>query len=99
MAHIDFNKTAEEICNAVRGYYSWPCAFCFMDGKRLKVISAIPSNGKGAAGEVIENEGKLVVACKDGAVQFVTVQHEGSKAMSAADMLRGKGVALGTVLL
>lgn len=98
MAHIDFNKTAEEICNAVRGYYSWPCAFCFMDGKRLKVISAKPSNGKGAAGEVIENEGKLVVACKDGAVELVTVQPEGSKAMSAADMLRGKGVALGTVL-
>ena len=99
MAHIDFNKTAEEICNAVRGYYSWPCAFCFMDGKRLKVISAIPSSGKGAPGEVIGNEGKLVVACKDGAVQFITVQPEGSKAMSAADVLRGKGIALGTVLL
>ena len=99
MAHIDFNKTAEEICNAVRGYYSWPCAFCFMDGKRLKVISAIPSNGKGAPGEVIGNDDKLVVACKDGAVQFITVQAEGSKVMSAADMLRGKGIALGTVLL
>ena len=99
MAHIDFNKTAVEICNAVRGYYSWPCAFCFMDGKRLKVISAIPSNGKGAPGEVIGNDDKLVVACKDGAVQFITVQPEGSKVMSAADMLRGKGIALGTVLL
>ena len=99
MAHIDFNKTAVEICNAVRGYYSWPCAFCFMDGKRLKVISAIPSNGKGAPGEVIGNDDKLVVACKDGAVQFITVQAEGSKVMSAADMLRGKGIALGTVLL
>ena len=30
MAFIDFNKTADEIHNAVRGYYSWPCAFFFM---------------------------------------------------------------------
>ena len=98
MAHIDFNKTAEEICNAVRGYYSWPCAFCFAEGKRLKVIKAIVSSGKGAPGEVISNEDRLIVACKDGAVEFVTVQPEGSKAMSAADMLRGKGIACGAVL-
>lgn len=98
MAHIDFNNTAEEICNAVRGYYSWPCAFCFVEGKRLKVIKARVSSGKGTPGEVISNENHLTVACNDGAVEFVTVQPEGGKVMSASDMLRGKGVALGTVL-
>ena len=99
MAHIDFNKSADEICNAVRGYYSWPCAFCILDGKRLKVMSAISATGKGNIGEVIDNTNSLKVACKDGAVEFLTVQLEGSKAMKACDMLRGKGIALGTVLV
>ncbi len=99
MAHIDFNKTADQICNAVRGYYSWPCAFCMLEGKRLKVMSARRASGKGNIGEVIDNTDSLKVACKDGAVEFLTVQLEGSKAMSAADMLRGKGIALGTVLV
>ncbi|MBQ2316170.1 MAG: methionyl-tRNA formyltransferase [Clostridia bacterium] len=99
MAHIDFNKTADEICNAVRGYYSWPCAFCILDGKRLKVMSAISATGSGNIGEVIDNTNSLKVACKDGAVEFLTVQLEGSRAMSASEMLRGKGIALGTVLV
>ena len=32
-------KTADEICNAVRGFYSWPCAYCFINGKRVKVMN------------------------------------------------------------
>ncbi len=97
MAHLDFNKTANEICNAVRGFYSWPCAFCFINGKRIKVIKAAIGDLKSNdVGVVIANDNKLVISCLDGSVELITVQPEGAKAMSAAGMLNGHKIELGT---
>ncbi len=97
MAHLDFTKTAYELKCTVRGYYSWPCAFCFIEGKRIKVISADVVDGKGVAGTVIDNNGRLVVACGDNtALELKTVQPEGSKAMAASQMLCGFKIPVGT---
>ncbi len=97
MAHLDFSKTATEICNAVRGFYSWPCAFCFINGKRIKVIKAAACNKKSNdIGMVICNDNRLVISCKDGSVELITVQPEGAKTMSAAQMLNGHKIELGT---
>lgn len=101
MALLDFeNKTAEEIHNAVRGYYSWPCAYFLLEGKRVKIIkAAAASNTDARAGTVIKSTDSLVIACKDGtAVELVTVQPEGSKPMTAKQMLCGRPIAVGTVI-
>ncbi len=97
MAHIDFTKTADEICNAVRGFYSWPCAYCFINDKRIKVIKAVKSTLKHSdSGIVISSDDKLVISCLDGSVELVTVQPEGAKVMSAAQMLNGHKIPVGT---
>ena len=101
MAQLDFiNKTATEIHNAVRGYYSWPCAYFFLENKRVKVIKAAKAGNTDArAGTVIKSGDSLVIACKDGtAVELVTVQPEGSKPMTAKQMLCGRPIAQGTVI-
>ncbi len=101
MAQLDFeNKTATEIHNAVRGYYSWPCAYFFLENKRIKVIkAAVAENTNSKAGTVIKSDYSLVIACKDGtAVELVTVQPEGSKPMTAKQMLCGRPIATGTVI-
>ena len=101
MAQLDFiNMTATEIHNAVRGYYSWPCAYFFLENKRIKVIkAAVADNTNAKAGTVIKSTDSLVIACKDGtAVELVTVQPEGSKPMSAKQMLCGRPIAQGTVI-
>ena len=99
MAHLDFTKTADEICNAVRGFYSWPCAFCFINGKRIKVIKATKSHLTAKeCGIVIKADDKLVISCKDGSVELITVQPEGAKPMSAKMMLNGHKIELGTVV-
>ncbi len=100
MAHIDFSKSAAEICNLVRGFYSWPCAFFLMQGKRIKVIKAAPYNAKSDAfGRVIENDGRLVVSCGENtAVELLEIQPEGSKPMSASQMLCGHKIPIGTVV-
>lgn len=101
MAFIDFKqKTAEEIHNAVRGYYSWPCAYFFLDNKRIKVIkTAVAGATNKAPATVTSNVNKLTVACKGGTeIELITVQPEGSKEMSAKQMLCGKSIPLGTVI-
>lgn len=101
MAQLDFiNMTATEIHNAVRGYYSWPCAYFFLENKRIKVIKAAVADKTNAkAGTVVKNTDSLVIACKDGtAAELVTVQPEGSKPMSAKQMLCGRPIAVGTVI-
>lgn len=100
MAHLDFNKTADEICNAVRGFFSWPCAFCFINDKRVKVIKAAVSSATDKVpGTVTENDNKLIIACGGGtSVELIIVQPEGSKPMSAAQMLNGYTVQIGSVV-
>lgn len=99
MAHIDFTKTADEICNAVRGFYSWPCAFCFINDKRIKVIKAVKSNLSAMeCGVVLDSDNRLVISCKDGSVELVTVQPEGAKVMAASQMLNGHAIPKGTVV-
>lgn len=101
MAFIDFKaKTAKEICNAVRGYYSWPCAYFFLNGKRIKVIKAAVGEKSGKiAGSVAESNDKFSVVCADGVtVNLVEIQPEGSKPMTAKQFLNGNKIETGTVI-
>lgn len=101
MAFIDFKEfTASEVHNKVRGYYSWPCAYYIHGGKRVKILkSKISGDTKRPAGMVIKSDEKFIIACKDGgSIELLTVQPEGSKPMSAKQMLCGRAVAEGTVI-
>ena len=101
MAELRFGEcTAKEICNRVRGYYSWPCAYFLLDGKRVKVLSAEESGKtEKCPGTVLESDREWVIACKDGtSVSLLTVQPEGSKPMTAGQMLCGRPIAVGTVI-
>ena len=100
MALLDFNKSAKVLFNAVRGYYSWPCAYFFMDGKRIKVIkAALGGKTDKAAGTVVGNNGVLSIACGDGySLDILTLQAEGSKMMDAKQYLCGKQIPIGTVV-
>lgn len=99
MALIDFNKSAEEIYNAVRGFNSWPVAYTFLDGKRLKIFSCkVCEDTCNTVGTVIKNDGQLVVSCKDKSVSLTEIQLEGSKRMMVEDFLKGNSIPLGTSL-
>lgn len=100
MAELDFTKTAEQVHNAVRGYYSWPCAYFLLEGKRVKVISCrVSDKTDKAPGTVIRADNALVISCGEGgSVELCTVQPEGGRPMSAADMLRGWRIAGGTAV-
>jgi methionyl-tRNA formyltransferase len=90
MAILDFNKTPKEICCLVRGLNPAPMAKTTLDGKLIKILAAAPvPEILGKPGAILDTQ-RFIVACKDGAVEFLTVQPEGKKAMSGADFIRGK---------
>lgn len=100
MAFLDFKRNAVELHNAIRGYYSWPCAYFFIDGKRIKVISArVGSKTNEKPATVIANDDELIIACGENtSLKLVTIQPEGSKAMSAKQFLCGNKLPKGYVI-
>lgn len=101
MGQIDFNKTACEIDCFIRAFTPWPSAFFFMNGKRVKVISAtLGDKTSKSAGTVIDTKNALVVACGEGSsIVFNELQPEGKGKMTAKALLNGYPVEIGTVLL
>lgn len=97
---VDWNESAQSVHNKIRGLYSWPCADTVIEGKRIKLLSSRTVTGSyKKAGEIAESEGRLIIACGDGgAVEILTLQAEGKKAMSAADYLRGNPIQKGIVI-
>jgi methionyl-tRNA formyltransferase len=89
---VDFNRTATEIHNRLRGFQPWPGAYTEFRGKVLKLISAqledTPSNL--APGELRVGDEKLFVGCGQRTVlQLLQVQPEGKKIMAAREFING----------
>lgn len=91
---VNWQKTAKEVHNHIRGLYSWPGATALLGGKTVKIHSARLSPVKGAGpGDIIEKDKRLIVSCGDGCcIEILTLQAENKKAMPAADFLRGNPV-------
>ncbi len=98
MAKLDFREDAVTLNNKVRGFYSWPCAYFELDGKKIKVIKAKPINCKfNECGVVVESDNRFVISCKNNtALEILTVKPEGKKEMSALSMLNGHKITVGT---
>lgn len=94
---IDFTRPASRIHDQIRGLSSWPAATTTYKGKRLKVYESCLAQGSGQPGEIIDPK-KFIVACGEGAVQFVSVQYEGGKRMAADAFLRGRPAEKGEFL-
>jgi methionyl-tRNA formyltransferase len=90
-------RTAHELYNRWRGFQPWPGAFTTLDGKKLIVhrmgvasaavfaarVSAMP-------GQIHVEDHRLFAACaEDTWLEFLEVQLEGKKRMTAAEFLRG----------
>lgn len=89
---IDWNKSARDVFNHIRGLSPWPVAHTLLDGKRFKIYEATLAEGHGKPGEIIEKGKKsLVVATGDGAISLKTVQPAGKPRMSIVDFLNGIG--------
>ena len=89
---INFNKTARQIHNQIRGLNSWPGAYCIFEGKILKVWDSFITENYpvGFNGEItaIYKEG-IGVKVSNGEVVFKMVQPEGKNKMDAISFVNG----------
>jgi len=90
MCPIDWNKTARQVHNHVRGLHPWPVATAELAGTKFKIHATVPVEGSGKPGTILAlTKTGLIVACGEGAVEIRSLQAEGGKRMAAPDYFRG----------
>ncbi|MEE1017495.1 MAG: methionyl-tRNA formyltransferase [Ruminococcus sp.] len=94
---IDFNKSAFEVHNKVRGLNPWPVAVTEIAGKTVKVYSSRVSDMSGAAGTILSLK-PFVVACGDKSVELIEIQPQGKKRMTSQAFLTGHKLNIGDKL-
>lgn len=90
---INFNKTAREVFNQIRGLYPYPVSYTVLKGNTIKVLeSKLDASTKGKTGEItnITKEG-MVVKCLDKSIIITKVKPSGKKEMNALDFVNGYG--------
>ncbi|PSQ74331.1 MAG: methionyl-tRNA formyltransferase, partial [Bacteroidetes bacterium QH_6_64_77] len=84
-----WDQPVKDVHNHVRGLSPYPGAWTLHDGTRLKLYRTRRAEGTGTSGEVIEADGRLVVACGTGAVEVLTLQQPGRNRLDADGFLNG----------
>ncbi len=93
--HIDWEKSAEEIHNRIRGLAPLPGASALLSGQNIKILKSRPftENLKLSPGQLgpVSGEG-VAVGTGAGVLLVLELKPEGRKAMPAADFSRGHKV-------
>ncbi|MCH8156500.1 MAG: methionyl-tRNA formyltransferase [Nitrospinae bacterium] len=89
---IDWNKSATEIRNRVRGLEPWPGAYTFSGSKRLRICrtETAPGDSTDRPGQIARVSGRgIEVGTGDGRIVVTQLQPEGKKRMAAKSFLAG----------
>ena len=92
---IDWNKSALEIHNLVRGVYKCPGAFFEYNGKIIKVMETevINTSSTGKIGEFINiSKSGIDIQTGNGVLRLLRVKPEGKNEMPARDWANGLGI-------
>jgi methionyl-tRNA formyltransferase len=101
LGHIQWQRSASEIRNLVRGLNPSPGAYTFLHGKLIKIFHTRICNKPEvmeAAGSVVAVKpkiGSIEVATGSGSLEILELQPEGKRRMLAGEFLRGHAVRVG----
>jgi methionyl-tRNA formyltransferase len=94
-ARLDWNRSAEELDRAVRGYKPWPVAYTDFQGQPLRIWRAActPQSSDATPGTVLATgrEG-IDVATGLGVLRILELQAAGGRAQSAGDFANGRAL-------
>lgn len=96
-AEIDWNRSAKEIHDLVRGFNPWPTAWTTRGTERIKIHRTQQVSGSGVPGTVIEAGQRLVVAAGDGALLIEQIQLAGKRSCSGRDLINSGRVTEGVI--
>ena len=96
---IDWNRSAHDIHNQVRGLTVWPGAYSSLGDQVVKIFRTRPGCGYGIAGTVLKaSRGELEIACRNGSIFVEELQLSGKKRLDASSFLAGCPVVEGTIM-
>ena len=90
---LDFNKTAREVFNQIRGMYPFPIAYTTLNDEIIKKCeSKIGDKTTGKIGEIIAlYDNGIGVKCSDKEIIITKLKPSGKKEMQAKDFINGRG--------
>ena len=87
---IDFGRSAQEICNRLRGFQPWPGAFTGFRGKTLNLTAIQLAAEQIPQAQLLVKDGRIFAGCGgNSAIELLELQPEGKKRMPAADFVHG----------
>lgn len=88
---IDWNKTAVQIHNQIRGLSPFPGAFTHFQGKIMKIYeSKVLTDIELSPGQVhLLSKKRMVIGTKEGVLEVLNLKMEGKKQMNIVDFLAG----------
>ncbi|MDD5613458.1 MAG: methionyl-tRNA formyltransferase [Candidatus Omnitrophica bacterium] len=93
---INWEGSAWDIYNRIRGLRPWPSAYTYLDFKIFKILSAEVDEsdypGVVSSGIIRLGKSSLAVKCGRHALKLHKVQLEGGRAMKIEDFLRGHNI-------
>lgn len=98
---IDWNKSARDVFNQVRGLAPNPTALTSINNTVIKIFETkvVEKEFIGKPGEVVSLNKELVVTCGLGAISILTLQVSGKNKMDVKSFLNGqKLLTLGSIL-
>ena len=98
---VSFDEEASKVHNKIRGLYPFPGAFCYVNGKILKLCESrcLDKEFDAPTGSVVETSKEgVTVKCKTGSVLLTRLKPEGKGEMNAFDLVNGRKISVGDVL-
>ncbi|MFR5263915.1 methionyl-tRNA formyltransferase [Clostridium sp.] len=102
IAKIDWNKSAEEIHNHIRGMNPWPIATTIYDDKVMKVYESDFETSKSTKepGVILKADKKgIVVSTKEGNLIIKKLQFPNGKPLMVEQFINGNDIEIGKKLL
>jgi methionyl-tRNA formyltransferase len=87
---IDWNKSAWEVHNLVRGLSPHPAAFFIHNNKMIKIYrTEIVNESNFKPFEFYQSKTELIIGCGKDSIRILEIQQEGKKRMTIEEFLRG----------
>lgn len=101
LAHISWNKTAQEIHNLVRGLNPWPIAYSNYSGDRMKIYETevLYESSNKEPGRILNvDKNGIKVACKEGCLLIKKVQFPNGKPLTIEQYINGHEIEKDIIL-
>ncbi|WP_343101466.1 methionyl-tRNA formyltransferase [Romboutsia sp. MSSM.1001216sp_RTP31141st1_G3_RTP31141_220114] len=101
LGNIDFNKSAKDIHNLVRGVNPWPSAYTTYDGKTMKVwkTKVLNEESQKAPGTILRvDKDGIKVSTLDKVILLEEIQMPGKKRVLVSEYIKGNSIDSSKIL-